>query len=446
MSTTAAQPLHPRRARGVSRIGRPHHSGQPAIRSGCGYEQFLLPGDREWTDDGASRWIRGNVHGLTYSGSGTGRLTLLNRGDADLGVLSVPRMPDTRGSEFSFIAAGAAVTVPEASYHILQTPRVGGRPVLVGEIRVDDDVHFTVDAPTAGSVDMAGIDPDDDFWKPGDPDFGCADDEQIPDLDFADPHAAGIYHTVADGTATVHNRGDESVGVLTLGVDGPLDLVVIGPGESAPLPPVDLLCYVQRPRAAGRPVIFGALWMRGGRAMPTTLPIPNRREFLDQRYLTPWSADYTGGYTRSDHLDADDAGVSFQYRTGASTLTVRNSGDSWVAVSRSPARDEQRGGHEDGGNLTELPPGTKATFALDATAATGQVFSILGPRTGGSPGRPPYMSASGTIHPGWPGRPGLATRYGSIVVMLGSVVYTAVPKRNLYLAWSDRRRARRGGS
>lgn len=270
------------------------------------------------------------------------------------------------------------------------------------------------------------------FWGPGDVDFGCSD---TPDFVFDDPHAAGIFHHLEDGVTSIHNRGDEVVGVLVLGVDGLLERVVLSPGEVTPLPAQDLLCYVQGTRTDGRPRLFGALWTQGGRVMGSTLPIPTRREFLDQHYLTPWSADWNGGYTHQDHLDAEGDGLSFQYRTGGSSITVRNTGEKWMAVLHN-------GGHVRA--VTEIPPGAMATFPVDPEAKTGQVFSVVGRRVGGGAGRAPYMSASGTIHPGWPGRPGTATSYGSVVIMLGAVVYSALPKRNLYLAWSDRRRLRHG--
>ncbi|MDJ0454492.1 MULTISPECIES: hypothetical protein [Gordonia] len=68
---------------------------------------------------------------------------------------------------------------------------------------------------------------------------------------------------------------------------------------------------------------------------------------------------------------------------------------------------------------------------------------MVGLRLDGSPGRAPYVSASGTVHPGWAGRPGAATAYGSVVIMVGSLMYSALPKRNLYLAFSDLRRCGR---
>lgn len=281
-------------------------------------------------------------------------------------------------------------------------------------------------------ADFEDIDPGGRYWRPGHADFGS---RRTPDFTFGDPHAAGIFHSVDDGAATIHNRGDEVVALLTLGTEVPLGLEILAPGTSAQLPAVDLLCYVQGARVHGSPRMFGVVWMSDGRSMPSTLPVPTRREFLDQHYLTPWSADWNGGYTHQDHRDADADGLSFQYRTGGSSITMRNTGTEWMAVL-----------HKDGHtrSVTELAPGSQVSFPVSVTANTGQVFSVVGRREGGSPGRAPYRSASGTIHPGWPGRPGTATHYGSVVIMLGTVVYSALPKRNLYLAWSDRRRLRIG--
>ncbi|WP_223204915.1 hypothetical protein [Gordonia jinghuaiqii] len=266
------------------------------------------------------------------------------------------------------------------------------------------------------------------YWAPGDPDFGAA---VPPRFGFADPHAAGLFHGT-DDRVRLTNRGASVAAATTLRTDGSAELHVLEPGTVLVLPDEDSLTYVQAPRAAdGRPVLYGAIWVSSGRVMPVTVPIPTRREFLDQRYLTPWSSDWNGGFADRQLRDAAADGVSFQYRTGGSTFTVHNAGSRWIAV-------VHRSGTEY--SVAECGPGERADFEVSPHAARTEVFSVVGQRVGGSPGRGPYMSASGTVHPGWAGRPGTATAYGSVVVMLGSLVYNALPKRNLYLAFSRRRR------
>ncbi|EON34723.1 hypothetical protein GTC6_00670 [Gordonia terrae C-6] len=289
------------------------------------------------------------------------------------------------------------------------------------------------------------------YWTPGDPDFGTA---SPPRFEFADPHAAGLFHAGsfhAEGTShdigdriTIHNRGVCDAAAVVLLADGSSYLELLTPGSEIVLPECDSLTYVQAPRTTGgRPVLYGAVWVRSGRVMPVTLPIPTRREFLDARYLTPWSAEWNGGVSGRQILDAAAAGISYQYRTGGSTFVVRNSGRDWIGVV-----------HRSGTDITfvECPPGERVCFELSPHAARAEVFSVVGRRVGGTAGHGPYMSPSGTVHPGWAGRPGEATAYGSVVVMLGAPVYSALPKRNLYMAFSDRRRggsgpiSRRGGA
>ncbi|MEY1674050.1 hypothetical protein AB4Z55_07690 [Gordonia sp. ABKF26] len=271
------------------------------------------------------------------------------------------------------------------------------------------------------------------YWGPGDPDFGTA---VAPRFEFADPHAAGLFHAKGRSgdfgeRVTIGNRGERDAAVVVLLADGRTYLDILIPGSEAPLPEGDSLTYVQAPRTAdGRPVLYGAVWVRDGRVMPVTLPIPTRHEFLDHLYLTPWSPEWNGGVSGRQILDAAAAGISYQYRTGGSTFLVRNSGRDWIGVV-----------HRSGADLTfvECPPGGRVGFDLSPHSARAEVFSVVGRRIGGTAGHGPYMSRSGTVHPGWAGRPGEATAYGSVVVMLGSPVYSALPKRNLYMAFSDRR-------
>ena len=274
---------------------------------------------------------------------------------------------------------------------------------------------------------------DERYWGPGDPDFGTA---VAPRFEFADPHAAGLFHTTGGSgdsgeRVTIANRGEHDAAVVILLADGRTQGEIAAPGSEVLLPEGDSLTYVQAPRTAdGRPVLYGAVWVRDGRVMPVTLPIPTRHEFLDHRYLTPWSAEWNGGVSGRQIHDAAAAGLSYQYRTGGSTLVVRNSGREWIGVV-----------HRSGTDVTfvECPPGDRVAFDLSPHSARAEVFSVVGRRVGGAAGHGPYMSRSGTVHPGWPGRPGEATTYGSVVVMLGSPVYSALPKRNLYMAFSDRR-------
>lgn len=269
---------------------------------------------------------------------------------------------------------------------------------------------------------------DDSYWGPGDPDFGTA---TPPRFTFADPHAAGLFHA-DDEHVSIHNRGTGSAAALVFLDDGRVELRRLGPGETITLPDEDSFTYLQAPRGDdGRPVVFGGVWVHQGRAMPVTIPIPSEREFLAQRYLTPWSTDWVGGLAGCRLRDPAEDHISYQYRSGGTTFTVRNAGDTWVAV-------VHRAGSEY--TVVECGPHERVDFSISPHSAHSDVFSVVGPRLDGSPGRAPYVSASGTVHPGWAGRPGAATAYGSVVIMLGSLMYSALPKRNLYLAFSDRRR------
>ncbi|SDU81961.1 hypothetical protein [Gordonia westfalica] len=269
---------------------------------------------------------------------------------------------------------------------------------------------------------------DDSYWGPGDPDFGTA---TPPRFTFADPHAAGLFHA-DDEHVSIHNRGTGSAAALIFLDDGRVELRRLGPGETITLPDEDSFTYLQAPRGDdGRPVVYGGVWVHQGRAMPVTIPIPSEREFLAQRYLTPWSTDWVGGLAGCRLRDPAEDHISYQYRSGGTTFTVRNAGDTWVAV-------VHRAGSEY--TVVECGPHERVDFSISPHSAHSDVFSVVGPRLDGSPGRAPYVSASGTVHPGWAGRPGAATAYGSVVIMLGSLMYSALPKRNLYLAFSDRRR------
>lgn len=290
----------------------------------------------------------------------------------------------------------------------------------------------SIDPGLGGSVvDDAAADDDrwdDLYWGPGDPDFGTT---TPPRFAFADPHEAGLFHA-DDEHVSLHNRGVGPAAALIFFVDGRVELRRLGPGEMIILPDEDSFTYLQAPRLAdGRPVVYGGVWVQQGRAMPVTIPIPTEREFLAQRYLTPWSTDWVGGLAGCRLRDPAEDRISYQYRSGGTTFTVRNAGDTWVAV-------VHRVGTEY--SVAECGPRERIDFPVSPHSAHSDVFSVVGQRQAGSPGRGPYVSASGTVHPGWAGRPGAATAYGSVVIMLGSLVYSALPKRNLYLAFSDRRR------
>ncbi|MFW0785540.1 hypothetical protein AAFP35_13575 [Gordonia sp. CPCC 206044] len=398
-------------------------------------ERFLTADDPEWTNDGAADWLSGHVSGLTYSRTpGSGHLVLHNRGARDLAVLST-KTRDTEDAEFTHVPAGGDVDLPDADFHIVQSERIGHRPVLVGQI-VDDapdhgEPRFLLDGPCAGEIDWTTVDPDDRFWTPGDVDFGT---ESGPSFVFVDPLSRGVHHTVVDGEVAIHNRGDEEIAVLTVGADGPLDFVVAGPGESVPIAPGDSVCYVQARRTDSCPTLLGVMWFASGRSMPSAVPIPSRRTYLDHNYLTPWSADWDCGYPEQIHLDAEEAGVTYQYRAGAQTLTIRNTGDEPIAVLYNGTADRA---------VAEVAPRGRMAFPVRADAPTGQVFSIVGRRVDSVPGHAATVDSSGSLDPGTIGTPGTATNFGSVVIMLGTVVYSAVPKKNLYLAWSDRRRWRR---
>ncbi|MDY6810187.1 MAG: hypothetical protein SW127_14395, partial [Actinomycetota bacterium] len=320
---------------------------------------------------------------------------------------------------------------PAPDSHVLQTARIDGRPVLVGQILEGRDAHtgepqMLLDGPNPGEVDWDQRDPDARFWRPGDVDFGVP---TSPSFVFLDPLEHGVHHTRIDSEVTIHNRSDGPVAVLTVGAEGPLDLVVAESGESVPVPPGDQVCYVQAPRTDGSPTILGVMWFAGGQLMPSSLPIPDRRDHLDRHYLTPWSADWDCGYPQQNHLDAEADGVTYQYRAGAEALTIRNTGEESIAVIYNLGSDRA---------VAEIAPRGKRTFPVRSDADTGQVFSVVGVRRGGTPGRAASVDSAGGLVPGTSGRPGTPTNYGSVVVMLGTVVYSAIPKKNLYLAWSDR--------
>ncbi|WAC54204.1 hypothetical protein [Gordonia sp. SL306] len=414
-------------------VGLPHEIAADHVDTEV-RARFLTPDDADWTNDGAATWTSGHVSGLTYSHtSGSDQLVLHNRGAHDLGVLSTPELPGTDGTVFTHLPGGTSVDLPVAESHILQTARVGDRPVLVGQIVAGRDPEsaeplFMLDGPAPDEVDWAVLDPDDVYWKPGDVDFGAP---TAPQFVFADPFAHGVHHTRIDGEVALHNHGDSEVAVLTVGADGPLDLVVARPGESVPIPPGDAVCYVQAPRTDCSPTLLGVMWLRSGELMPSVLPIPSRRDHLDYHYLTPWSADWDCGYPQQIHLDAEASGVTYQYRTGADRMTIRNTGDEPIAVIYNRAGERV---------VAEVAAGTRMTFPVCADADTGQVFSVVGERVDSRPGRSASFASSGAVIPGTSGTPGTATNFGSVVIMLGTVVYSAVPKKNLYLAWSDRRR------
>ncbi|MCR8895779.1 hypothetical protein NWF34_02300 [Gordonia sp. GONU] len=291
----------------------------------------------------------------------------------------------------------------------------------------EDPIEPGLDGPDTNEAADRDSHWEDGYWGPGDTDFGTA---TPPRFAFADPHAAGLFHAEGEHV-TIHNRGGDSAAAV-LFLDGRVELRPLGPGEAITLPGEDSFTYVQAPRRAdGRPVIYGGVWVHQGRAMPVTIPIPSEREFLAQRYLTPWSADWVGGLAGCRLRDPAEDHISYQYRSGGTTFTVRNAGDAWIAV-------VHRTGTEY--SVVECGPHERVDFPVSPHSACSDVFSVVGLRLDGSPGRGPYMSASGTVHPGWAGRPGVATAYGSVVIMLGALVYSALPKRNLYLAFSDRRR------
>ncbi|MGV9713911.1 hypothetical protein ACWDTI_25000 [Gordonia sp. NPDC003424] len=394
--------------------------------------RFLTPDDHDWTNDGAATWIAGHVCGLTYSTAPiTGRLVLHNRGARDLAVLSTPHLPGTVGTVLNYLPAGDSVELPTAESHILQAERVGGRPVLVGQIIVGDGMHdepqFLIDGPGMGEIDWETIDSEGHYWTPRDPDFGSP---RSPAFRFDDPLAHGVHHARVAGSVVVHNHGGGPVAMVSVGSDGPLDFVVAEPGESIPVPPGDAVHYLQVPRRDGDPTLVGVLWSRGGQLMPSSLPVPGRRQYLDSRYLTPWSTDWDCGYPQQIHLDPELAGVTFQYRTGADSMTIRNSGSEPVAVVYQIGTDRE---------VAEIVPHSRVTLPVRADADTGQVFSLVGRRVDGHPAQGPGISSSGAVIPGRPAVLGTATNYGSVVVMLGTVVYSAIPRKNLYLAWSNRR-------
>ena len=396
-------------------------------------KRFLTPDDRSWTDDGAGTWVIGHATGLTYAWvPGTRRIALRNQGRSDVAVLSMPRLTGTAGSSFTYLPSGSSEVLPDAEFHLLQSDRVDGRPVMIGQIAMNDgQPEFVLDGPDSGELDWSEVDPRGDYWKPGDADFATS---TAPEFVFLEPLGRSVFHTVTNGEVAVHNRGDGPIAVLTIGTHGPLDMVEVGPGESAPVPAGDAVCYVQASRVDGAPALLGALWICGGVVMPSELPLPTQRDFLDFRYLTPSSPDNDSPYVQQIYLDAREENISYQFRSGASTMTVRNGSSSWIAVSH----------HVDGEpRLTEVMPGTAVALPVDANADRGQVFSVVGERVEAREGRPVSVAADGTLRPGRRPERGIPTNYGSVVIMLGSVVYSALPKKNLYLAWSDRWRRRR---
>lgn len=396
-------------------------------------ERFLTPDDNQWTNDGAGNWITGHVDGLTYTRiPGTRRLALHNHSRRDIAVLSMPRRSGTAGTVFTYLPGGSSEMLPDATFHLLQSDRLDGRPVMIGQIAmIGNEPAFILDGPEPGDVDWSRVDPDDVFWKPGDADFGTS---EPPAFTFAEPLGHSVFYTVSSGEVAVHNRGDDRIAVLTIGAAGPLDLVEVDAGDSAPIPAGDVVCYVQAPRTDGEPTLLGVLWIEGGVVMPSALPLPTHRDFLENRYLTPSSPDSESPYAQQIYLDARQENISYQFRAGASTITIRNGSSSWIAVSHLLDGEPQ---------MTEVMPGTAVVLPVRADADRGQVYSVVGARVDGRPGRPVSIAADGSLRPGRRPEAGIATNYGSVVIMLGSVVYSALPKKNLYLAWSDRWRRRR---
>ncbi|MFW0796635.1 hypothetical protein AAFP30_22715 [Gordonia sp. CPCC 205515] len=391
--------------------------------------RFLSPDDHDWTNDGAATWIAGHVSGLTYSIDGpTKRLVLHNRGAADLAVLSTPRMTGTDGSVFTYLPTATSVMLPTAQSHILQSERRDGRPVLVGQILDGDLPQFLLDGPDVGDLDWDDIDSDGVYWTPGDHDFGS---RIAPEFRFVDPLTHGVHYSHVAGETVIHNHGDSPIAMATVTAAGPADFLIAEPGESIPVPAGDAVHYLQLPRTDGDPTLLGVLWCAGGEVMPSALPVPSRRDYLDNRYLTPWSVDWDCGYAQQVHLDPELAGVTYQYRTGADTMTIRNSGYEPIAVVYQRGAEHQ---------VEEIAPYSRVTLPVCASADTGQVYSLVGRRVDGQPGRGAGITSSGMLLPGTPARAGTATNYGSVVVMLGTVVYSAIPRKNLYLAWSDRRK------
>lgn len=183
----------------------------------------------------------------------------------------------------------------------------------------EDPIEPGLDGPDTNEAAARDSHWQDGYWGPGDTDFGTA---TPPRFAFADPHPAGLFHA-DDEHVTIHNRGDGSAAALIF-FDGRVELRRLGPGETITLSDEDSFTYVQAPRRAdGRPVIYGGVWVHRGRAMPVTIPIPSEREFLDQRYLTPWSADWVSGLAGCRLRDPVEDRMTYQLRSGGTTFTVR---------------------------------------------------------------------------------------------------------------------------
>ncbi len=116
--------------------------------------RYLTTDDPEWTNDGPTNWIVGTVENLAYSrlgiaGSAASHLVLHNDGLADLAILSTPGVFGAADALFTYLPSGSSRILPDSEFHILQGERLGGRPVLMGEI-IDDGplaLQFFFDGP-----------------------------------------------------------------------------------------------------------------------------------------------------------------------------------------------------------------------------------------------------------------------------------------------------------
>lgn len=106
-------------------------------------------------------------------------------------------------------------------------------------------------AAAVGTQDRDRIEPvvGENYWTPGDPDFGTA---SAPRFAFADPHAAGLFHAEdlsreAGDRIAVHNRGVHDVAAVVLLEDGRSYVELLPPGSEIALPEADSLTYLQAP-------------------------------------------------------------------------------------------------------------------------------------------------------------------------------------------------------
>lgn len=237
---------------------------------------FLKPDDTDWTDDGAGNWVVGHVGGLTYSMSPAGshsHVTLHNRGQSDLAVLSLPGFTGTAHTAFTLLPRGGRAVLPDNEFHLIEAERRDGCPVLVGQIVDDGQPSILLHPRQPRDVDWSHMVGADEFWTPAtSPASGRRGIGDYPASTTGDAYPIEVHSTPATGMTVVHNRGHRRMAVLMTGVGGAYDLVVAWPGESVPIPPGPGIHYVQlapddaHAASGSRPIVVDVIRIEAGRS------------------------------------------------------------------------------------------------------------------------------------------------------------------------------------